>query len=163
VARLLRNPSVGPCARPAARPPRDDHLGDVDRGSGPVRACRENSSGLRRGVAVGTPLACPRPAASCAPSCGSTLVTDTFVDREAHMAGRKALSGVVLRRPSNTPRRGTHLLRADVAVSDAASGCIAPRPVGGVSGYLQRDHQPPARLLYPRQPSPRSTTQFWQR
>src|SRR5947209_12504060 len=64
--------------------------------------------------------------------------------REARMAGREALGGVLLRRPGHSPRCCAHLLRADVAVSDAAAGGVAPGPAGRVSGHLQRDHPPPA-------------------
>ena len=64
--------------------------------------------------------------------------------REARMAGREALGGVLLRRPGHSPRCRAHLLRADVAVSDAAAGGVASRRVGRVSGHLQRDHPPPA-------------------
>ena len=56
--------------------------------------------------------------------------TDTFFGREARMARREALGGVLLRRPGHPPRRRAHLLRADVAVSDAAAGGVAPRPIG---------------------------------
>src|SRR2546421_10622244 len=62
---------------------------------------------------------------------------------EARMAGREAFGGVLLRQPGHSPRRRADLLRADVTVSDAAAGGLAPGPTGRVSGHLQRDH--PAR------------------
>ena len=65
--------------------------------------------------------------------------------REARALGCKALGGRLLRRPGYTPRRSAHVLRADVAVSLAASGCVAVGSVGRVSVDLQRDRRPPAR------------------
>src|SRR6185312_12045876 len=71
-------------------------------------------------------------------------VADTFLVREARMAGREALGGVLLRRPRHSPRRRADLLRADVAVSDPAAGRLALGAVGRVSGHLQRDRPSPS-------------------
>ena len=54
--------------------------------------------------------------------------------REARLAGHEALGGVLLRGPGHSPRCRADLLRADVAVSDAAAGGLALGTVGRVSG-----------------------------
>ena len=64
--------------------------------------------------------------------------------RERPVAHHEALGDRLLRRPRHASRRGAHLLRADVAVPDAAACRLAARNPRRVPGDVQLDRQPSA-------------------